>query len=40
MFGKMDPFCKMTYQGTVLKTTVKDDAGKKPKWNQKFDVDI
>jgi len=33
MFSKMDPFCKMTYQGKINKTVVKDEAGKKPRWN-------
>ena len=39
-FSKMDPFCKMTYNGKLFKTVVKDGAGKKPKWNQTFQLDV
>ena len=34
MFSKMDPFCKMFYNGKMNATVVKDEAGKKPRWNQ------
>jgi Ca2+-dependent lipid-binding protein len=40
IFSKMDPFCKMFYNGKTFKTAVKDGAGKKPKWNQRFELDI
>ena len=32
-FGKMDPFCKMIYNGKTFKTAAKNGAGMKPKWN-------
>jgi len=32
--GKMDPYCVLTHRGTVLKTSVKQAAGKKPIWNE------
>ena len=38
MFGKMDPYVKITSGGTTFKTKVLDGAGKTPKWNQAFDI--
>ena len=38
MFGKMDPYAKITVNGTTYKTKVLDGAGKNPKWNQAFDI--
>jgi Ca2+-dependent lipid-binding protein len=36
-FSNMDPFVKLIYNNKkVGQTVVKDGAGKKPKWNQKF----
>ena len=33
-FGKMDPYCKVTIKGQVLKTRTHNNAGKNPIWNQ------
>ena len=35
-FGKMDPYCVIKIGNTTLKTTVKDDAGKTPVWEETF----
>jgi len=35
-WGKQDPFIQFKYMGKLNKTSVKDDAGKKAKWNEKF----
>lgn len=35
--GKMDPYTVMTIDQKVYKTQVKDEAGKTPVWNCKFD---
>ena len=40
-FGKMDPYVKMTCRDEEWKSSVADDAGKKPKWNnQFFDINV
>ena len=39
-FSKMDPFCKMFYGGKTYKTAVKQNAGKKPKWGQAFELEV
>lgn len=39
-FGKMDPYVTWTYEGHVYKTTVKDNAGKKPVWNEVFNLSV
>lgn len=36
--GKQDPFVAFKYRGMEIKTTVKDDAGKYAKWNEKFEL--
>ena len=36
MFGKQDPYIKFKYGRGEFATTVKDDAGKYAKWNEKF----
>jgi Ca2+-dependent lipid-binding protein len=36
----MDPFCVLSFRGHEVKTTVKDNAGKKPVWNEKFTFNI
>eukprot|EP00355_Strombidium_rassoulzadegani_P007351 CAMPEP_0168618524 /NCGR_PEP_ID=MMETSP0449_2-20121227/6118_1 /TAXON_ID=1082188 /ORGANISM="Strombidium rassoulzadegani, Strain ras09" /LENGTH=95 /DNA_ID=CAMNT_0008659405 /DNA_START=20 /DNA_END=307 /DNA_ORIENTATION=+ len=37
-FGKMDPFCVLNHeQGNEYRTNTKDEAGKTPRWNQKFE---
>ena len=33
LFGKMDPFVVVDYEGQEFKTNVKDGAGKTPVWN-------
>lgn len=41
MFGKMDPYGVFTYQGAKRKSSVIDEAGKTPKWeNQDFEFEI
>lgn len=39
-FGKMDPYCVITYRQEKHKTQTKNNAGKTPVWNQTFDLDI
>jgi len=36
MFGKQDPYIKFKYNNLELQTTVKDEAGKKAKWDETF----
>ena len=33
MIGKMDPYVKFKYDKKEMKTRVKDEAGKHPRWN-------
>ena len=40
MFGKMDPYCVLQVREQVYKTKVKDGAGKKPVWNETFEVKV
>ena len=40
MFSKMDPYCTMFYKNKSYKTNVKNEAGKKPVWNQTFEIAI
>ena len=40
LFGKMDPYCVITYRDTVLKTKVIEKGGKTPKWNEPFVIDV
>mmetsp|Transcript_19302 Transcript_19302/g.13863 ORF Transcript_19302/g.13863 Transcript_19302/m.13863 type:complete len:99 (-) Transcript_19302:508-804(-) len=40
MFGKMDPYCVITYREETFKTDVKNNAGKKPKWDQTYQIDV
>lgn len=39
-FGKMDPFAVIEYRQDRFKTVVKQNAGKTPKWDQTFELDI
>lgn len=39
-FGKMDPYCRITYREQVMKTAVRNDAGKHPVWNEGFEIEI
>ena len=34
MFGEMDPYVSLEYQGTFYNTKVHKGGGKTPKWNQ------
>ncbi len=40
MFGKMDPFCKIQYRDQNITTTVQKNAGKLPRWNETFDINV
>ena len=40
LFSKMDPFCEIKYSGKKYRTKVKEEAGKKPKWNEEFQFKI
>lgn len=37
-FSKMDPYAVLTVKGQKYRTKTLDGAGKKPKWNQSFDI--
>ena len=39
-FGKMDPFVKFSYGDLEFRTTEKSNAGKKPIWNETFQIDV
>lgn len=36
MFGQQDPYVQWQYGKDIIKTSVKDDAGKKAEWNESF----
>ena len=36
----MDPFCEIEVHKKSFKTKTHLNAGKKPKWNQKFTIDV
>jgi hypothetical protein len=38
-WGKQDPFVQFRYNGRLLKTSTKSDAGKKATWNEDFTLD-
>lgn len=38
MFSKMDPFCEIKFASKKYRTKTKSEGGKKPKWNQGFDL--
>lgn len=38
--GKMDPFVIIEYQGTKYKTSVIQGGGKKPVWNDLFEIEV
>ena len=40
MFSKMDPFCVIESRQQKVRTRTLQGAGKKPKWNQTFDIDV
>jgi len=39
-FSKQDPYCKCSLGAVELKTTVKDNAGKTPKWDETLDFKV
>ena len=39
-FGKMDPFIKFKYNELEFSTTEKSNAGKKPIWNETFQINV
>ena len=40
VFSKMDPFCKFQMRDQTYKTKVLNGAGKTPKWNEIWDIDV
>ena len=38
--NKMDPYCIIQVREQEFKTKVKEEAGKEPKWNECFDIDV
>ena len=40
MFGKMDPYVRITFDSKFRKTSVKQEGGKIPIWNEKFVIDV
>ena len=38
--NKMDPYCIILVREQEFKTSAKEEAGKEPKWNQCFDIDV
>ena len=40
LVSKMDPYVIIRYGGRDLKTSTKDEAGKKPIWNEDFSIPI
>ena len=37
-FSKMDPFAELIHKGQIYKTKTLDGAGKKPRWNEEFEL--
>ena len=40
MFGAMDPYVQICQRMQMFRTKTQDDAGKTPKWNETFDLDV
>jgi Ca2+-dependent lipid-binding protein len=40
LFGTMDPYCEIKFNGKTTKTPVKTDAGKTPKWNFRMELEV
>ena len=40
MFSKMDPYCIIEVREQKFRTRTIDGAGKTPKWNQAFEIDV
>lgn len=39
-FGKMDPYVNILFDSKHRKTSVKENGGKKPIWNENFVIDV
>ena len=39
-FGKMDPYVLITFDSKIRKTSVKQEGGKIPIWNEKFEIQV
>jgi len=39
-FGKMDPYVTIQHREDVIQTSVKKSAGKEPKWDQEFTLNV
>lgn len=39
-FGKMDPYVLITFDSKIRKTSVKQEGGKIPIWNEKFEIEV
>ena len=39
-FGKMDPYCVLTFKTQKFKTRTHQDGGKNPKWGDEFEIRI
>ncbi len=40
VFGNMDPFVTIEYQGMEFKTKTIGNGGKRPQWNETFEIDV
>ena len=40
MFSKMDPYCKIRVRESMFRTKVLNNAGKLPKWNESFEINV
>ena len=40
LFGEMDPFVTIEYQGMEFRTKTAENAGKNPRWNEHFEIEI
>ena len=40
LFGKQDPYCKITFKGKEEQTEVASNAGKTPKWTKTFRITV
>jgi Ca2+-dependent lipid-binding protein len=40
VFGKMDPFVTIEYQGMEFKTKTIRNGGMRPQWNETFEIDV
>ena len=38
--NKMDPYCIIQVREQEFKTSIKEEGGKEPKWNDVFDIDV